>query len=295
MTSEIHPEDPRSLAGLVVLVTGAGRNIGRTIARTLGHRGCTVLVNDVDGAAAEHTVTDIIGSGGTAAPVIADLTRPAEVDALFDGVERDYGVVDVLVNNAYVRGSAGAWESFLLVDFGAWDEFMRSNLNMVFLTTQRAARSLAHAGRGGSIINLSSFGADRAHRRHIPYDTSKGAIESFTRATAVDLGPWGIRVNAVRPGTIEVDDDPVWGDRVDERGLNIPLQRVGHSVDVAEAVAFLATPASMYITGHTLTVDGGMTVQARPPATEPMDTAGPATIGDIPLTFSPHAKEQPEQ
>jgi 3-oxoacyl-[acyl-carrier protein] reductase len=160
------------------------------------------------------------------------------------------------------------------------------NIGQVFLTTQRAARALAHARKPGSIVNLSSFGADRPHRQHIPYDTSKGGVEAFTRAVAVDLGPWGIRVNAVRPGTIGVADDPLWGDRVDVRSANIPLGRVGTPPDVASLVAFLGSPDSAYITGQSLTVDGGMTIQARPPATEPSEPLRPATISAFPRTVS---------
>lgn len=286
----IDPSIPRgdgALRGTVAVVTGAARNIGQAIATTLAERGAVVGVNDLAPHAVARTADQIRAAGGIAVDLPGDLTVPEVVDEVFARVERDYGTVGVLVNNAYVRGAASAWEPFLRVGFDAWQAFLAVNLGMVFLTTQRAARALAHAGMPGSIVNLSSFGAHRPHRRHIPYDTSKGAIEAFTRAVAVDLGPWGIRVNAVRPGTIGVADDPVWGDRVDVRGANIPLGRIGTTRDVAGVVAFLASPDSAYVTGQCLAADGGMTVQARPPAVEPAEPARPDTIGPFPRTVSP--------
>lgn len=277
-----HPQDS------VGLVTGAGRNLGRAIALRLAAEGAIVAVNDLTGERAEETVRLITTAGGRAVVAAADLTRPAEVDAMFDELERTTGVVRTLVNNAYSRGPDSAWEPFLTVDVAAWDAVLTDNLRMVFATTQRAARSLAHKGLSGSIINLSSFGALRAHRRHLPYDAAKGAIESFTRAAAVDLGPWGIRVNAVRPGSIRVDDDPVWSEAAAaDRAAQIPLGRAGEPEEVAACVGFLASPAAAYVTGEILTVDGGMLAQARPPIAEPLAPATPSTIGEFPLRVSP--------
>jgi NAD(P)-dependent dehydrogenase (short-subunit alcohol dehydrogenase family) len=287
MAAENALHTSRSLEGTVALVTGAGRNIGRAIALRLAVEGAVVAVNDVSPERVRETAGLIRASGGEAIEAAADMTVPAEIDTVFAQVESAAGLVTALVNNAYVRGPQSAWEPFLRVGYSGWDDFLRTNLNMTFGCTQRAARALAKAGTPGSIVNLSSFGAGKSHRQHIPYDTAKGAIEAFTRATAVDLGPWGIRVNAVRPGTIAVEDDPVWGERLDERGAQIPLGRVGVPDDIAAFVAFLASADSSYITGQCLDIDGGMTVQARPPAVEPATPVGPATIGQFPLDLSP--------
>jgi enoyl-[acyl-carrier-protein] reductase (NADH) len=126
------------------------------------------------------------------------------------------------------------------------------------------------AGVGGSVVNISSHGAVRAHRNRIAYDAVKGAMDAFTRAVALDLAPWGIRVNTVRPGAIAVDRGP--GDPPDPRAADadqIPLGRMGTPADIAAAVAFLASDQAGYITGQGVTVDGGLGAQARPPGQEP--------------------------
>jgi 3-oxoacyl-[acyl-carrier protein] reductase len=141
---------------------------------------------------------------------------------------------------------------------------MRSNLTSVFLCTRLVARALVDSGSPGAIVNISSFGAHRAHRELVAYDTTKGGIEAFTRAAAIDLAPYRIRVNAVAPGAIATGtagDDPEARER---RGKPIPVGRVGEPEEVAAAVVFLASDAASYITGQCLIVDGGITAQLRP-------------------------------
>lgn len=274
------------LAGRVALVTGSGRNLGRAIAVRLAAEGATVIVNDVDETGAKQVAKEIVTAGGHAVPTVGDMSDVDEVDRVFAEAESACGVVDVLVNNAYARGGESAWGPFLTIRPADWQTFLQANMTMLFACTQRAARAMAHAGIRGAIVNISSHGAARAHRNHIPYDSVKGATESFTRATAVDLAPWGIRVNALRPGSIAVEGEAViWDGKDDLRAAQIPLGRAGSPGDVAASVLFLASPESAYVTGQVFNVDGGMSSQARAPQVEGVPVATPATIGSFPATL----------
>ncbi|GAA3112418.1 3-oxoacyl-[acyl-carrier protein] reductase [Kribbella aluminosa] len=274
------------LTGRVALVTGAGHNIGRAITGRLAEAGAAVAVADVDPAAAEAVTGELRSAGHVAFPAIGDFSDVDVVDDTIDRVEAELGTIDVLVNNAYARLGATSFLPFLQVDADDWLRFVAVNTTLFYAPTQRVARSLARAGRSGSIVNISSHGAARAHRRHIPYDSVKGAMESFTRAVAVDLAPWNIRVNAIRPGTIDVQDDPLDWTRADGqpdvRSAQIPLGRTGHGSEVADVVLFLASNQSSYVTGQIFNVDGGLAVQARPPQVEPDALATPNTLIDFP-------------
>ncbi|MFJ8019326.1 SDR family NAD(P)-dependent oxidoreductase [Streptomyces sp. NPDC096311] len=257
----------------VALVTGSGRNLGRAIAIRLAKEGAAVVVNDVRSADAERTLKDIEVAGGRAIKTVADMSDPAAVEAVFAQAEREFGTVDALVNNAYARGPATAWGPFLSLDVEGWSGFTRTNLDLLFLATHRAATAMAAAGHGGTILNISSHGAARAHRNQIAYDSVKGAIESFTRATAVDLAPWGIRVNALRPGSVDVTEGTEGSDTVDPglarlKATQIPLGRTGRPEDVAANVVALSCELTAYVTGQIYNVDGGMAVQARAPQVE---------------------------
>lgn len=211
----------------------------------------------------------------------------AQVDALFAQIEAEFGVVDVLVNNAYARVGDTAWTGFLSVEPRDWELFMAKNLNMLYGCTQRASTALADVGGTGSIINISSIGAERAHRNQIPYDSVKGAMEAFTRAVAVDLTPWGIRVNALRPRAIAVEDEPAtWNGKSDLRAAQIPWGRVGTPEDVAAAVSFLASADSAYL-GQIFNVDGGLTAQARAPQMEGAPVVSPRNAKKVIPTFLP--------
>lgn len=253
----------------VALVTGAGRNLGRGIAARLAREGAAVVVNDVRAEDAGHTVREIEAAGGRAVAAVGDMSDPAAVEGVFETAESTFGLVDALVNNAYLRGPKGAWGPFLRLDYEGWQGFTSGNLAMLFLASHRTARALSDAGRGGTIVNISSHGAARAHRNQIAYDAVKGAVESFTRAIAVDLAAWDIRVNAIRPGSIEVaadvDGDP---ELARLKATQIPLGRVGAPADVAANVALLSCSLSSYVTGQVYNVDGGMAAQARAPQVE---------------------------
>ena len=239
----------------VVVVTGAGHGIGRAVAERFAAEGASVVVNDVNAARAEE--------GGGAMTYVADVSSKAQVDAMFDAVIDRFGTVDVLVNNA---GNIHAARHFLEADEAWWDQLLDVNLKGAFLCSLRAAHIMARKG-SGVILNMSSGGATKAHRGNVAYDASKGGIEAMTRAMALDLAPYGIRVNAIVPGLIRTYDldEPA----AQERGQVVPLGRLGDPEDLAGPTVFLATDDARYITGACLAVDGGVLVQQR---STPVDT-----------------------
>ena len=176
---------------------------------------------------------------------------------IFDAALAAFGTVDVLVNNA---GLVGPLRHFLEADEAWWRRLIDVNLTGHFLCSHRAARIMAKAGKG-AIINMSSGGATRAHRAFTAYDASKGGIEGLTRAMALDLGPYGIRVNALVPGAIDSEGMDESARRL--RGENVPLERVGEPDDMAGPAVFLASDDASFVTGHVLQVDGGMLAQQR--------------------------------
>lgn len=241
----------------VVIVTGAAKGIGQAIAVRFGAEGANVVVCDLNDDGATAVATAITNSGGNAIAITTDIADEAQVDALFDQTLAAYGRVDVLVNNA---GLVSPMKHFLEVDKAWWDRIIGVNLTGTFLCCKRAAHIMAKQGNG-SIINLSSGGATRAHRAFVAYDATKGGIEAMTRALALDLGPYGIRVNALVPGSI--DTSGLDTDERKKRGVNLPLERIGEPDDLAGAAAFLASDDARYITGHCLVIDGGMLAQQR--------------------------------
>ena len=246
------------LAGRVVVVTGAGHGIGRAVAERFARDGARVVVNDLHEDRARE-VADAIGGMAIA----ADVARKDSVDAMFDSVLAELGRVDVLVNNA---GHIYAARHSLQGDEQWWDAVLGVNLKGAYLCSQRAAHIMARQG-GGVIINMSSGGATRAHRGNVAYDASKGGIEAMTRAMALDLAPYGIRVNAIVPGLIRTYD--VTDEVAAERGKVVPMGRLGTPEDLAGPTVFLATEDARYITGACLVVDGGVLVQQR---SVPVDT-----------------------
>lgn len=246
-------------AGKVVLVTGAGHGIGRAVAERFGREGARVAVND---HARERALEVAAGMAGAVA-IAADVAEKAQVDAMFDEVLERFGTIDVLVNNA---GDIHAARHLLEGDEAWWDHLLGVNLKGAFLCSLRAAHVMARKG-SGVILHMSSGGATRAHRGNVAYDASKGGIEAMTRAMALDLAPYGVRVNAVVPGlirTYDIDDATA-----EERGKVVPLGRLGDPEDLAGPTVFLATEDARYITGACLVVDGGVLVQQR---STPVDT-----------------------
>jgi NAD(P)-dependent dehydrogenase (short-subunit alcohol dehydrogenase family) len=246
-------------SGKIVIVTGAGHGIGRAVAERFGAEAASVVVNDLDAARADEVARGIPGAIGVA----ADVASKPQVDALFDAALSRFGTVDILVNNA---GNIHAARHFLEADEAWWDGLLGVTLKGAFLCSQCAAHIMARKA-SGVILNMSSGGATRAHRCNVAYDASKGGIEAMTRALALDLAPYGVRVNAVVPGlirTYDIDDATAA-----ERGKVVPLGRLGDPEDLAGPTVFLATDDARYITGACLVVDGGTLVQQR---SAPVDT-----------------------
>ncbi|HET9921593.1 MAG TPA: glucose 1-dehydrogenase [Ktedonobacteraceae bacterium] len=243
----------------VVLVTGAAHGIGRAIALRFGDEGAQVVVNDVNEQGAEATAQAIAADGGLSVAVVADVSNKGAVDRLFDDILGRFGTLDVLVNNA---GLINVERHFLEGDETWWDRVLATNLKSVFLCSLRAAHIMVRHHHG-VIINMSSGGATRSHRAMAAYDASKGGIEALTRAMAIDLAPYGIRVNALIPGSI--DTQGMSPEVKQERGETIPLGRVGEAEEMAGPAVFLASDDASYITGHILAVDGGLLSQQRSP------------------------------
>lgn len=253
----------RRFENQIVIVTGAGHGIGRAVAERFAAEGAKVVVNEIDQNRASEVIRGIETAGGIAVPVVGDISTTAVVDALFKTTLERFGPVDVLVNNAGLITMA---RHFLEADEAWWDRVLNVNLRAAFLCSLRAAHVMARR-RSGVIINMSSGGATRAHRGNVAYDASKGGIEAMTRAMALDLAPYGVRVNAVVPGlirTYDIDDDTAA-----ERGQVVPMGRLGSPEDLAGPTVFLATDDARYMTGSTVVVDGGVLVQQR---STPVDT-----------------------
>jgi len=246
--------------GKIVLVTGAGHGIGRAVAERFAAEGASVVVNDLDQARAEEVASAL---GEAALPIAADVSSKAQVDALFDRALSRFGRLDVLVNNA---GNIYAARHFLEGDEAWWDRVLDVNLKGAFLCSHRAAQVMVRQ-KSGSIIHMSSGGATKAHRGNVAYDASKGGIEAMTRAMALDLAPYNVRVNAIVPGLIQTYD--LTAAEARERGTVVPMGRLGTPEDLAGPTVFLATEDARYITGTCLVVDGGVLVQQR---SAPVDT-----------------------
>ncbi|MEO7086212.1 MAG: SDR family NAD(P)-dependent oxidoreductase [Gemmatimonadaceae bacterium] len=252
---------PTRFAGQVVLVTGAGHGIGRAVAERFSAEGATVVVNDLDERRANDVAAKLPHDRTLA--YAADVADKAQVDAMFDAIVARFGTVDILVNNA---GNIHAARHFFESTETSWDAMLGVNLKGAFLCSHRAAFDMARKG-SGNIINMSSGGATKAHRGNVAYDASKGGIEAMTRAMALDLAPYGIRVNAVVPGLILTYD--LTEAQAIERGAVVPMARLGTPEDIAGPTVFLATDDARYITGSCLVVDGGVLVQQR---SVPLDT-----------------------
>jgi 3-oxoacyl-[acyl-carrier protein] reductase len=200
--------------------------------------------------------------GGAAVAIETDVSSKDAVDRLFDETLARFGTVDVLVNNA---GLTDTERHFLDGDEAWWDRIHAVNLKGTFLCGLRAAKHMARRGEG-VIINVSSGGASRAHRGNAAYDATKGGIESLTRSMAVDLAPYGVRVNGLIPGSI--DSRGMTPEVKRERGQAIPMGRVGEPEEMTGAAVFLASEDAGYVTGQLVAVDGGILAAMRSPAAD---------------------------
>jgi len=246
---------PLPLESKTALVTGASKGVGKGIALELARCGCDIAVNyNSDAAGAAATAAEVCALGRCAFTVQADVGQIADVDRMFHEVLRLVPRLDILVNNAGMQ----TWKPLLDLEEAEWDRVIRTNLKGCFLCTQRAGRHMRERG-GGSIINIGSGCNKIAFPNLSNYTASKGGIEMFTKSAAVELGQYGIRVNCVAPGAVEIERTKLEaaGYAATWAGLT-PLGRVGQPVDVGRAVAFLAGESADFITGQTIWVDGGL-------------------------------------
>ena len=246
--------------GKVAVVTGASTGIGRAIACALAEQGWHVAFTFINShESADETSAKVAGFGVEALAVRCDVGTKAEVDAFYEEVAEWKGAPDFLVNNAGIQ----TWAPLLDLEEQDWDRVIRTNLKGCFLNTQAAARRMRDAGKGGAIVNIGSGCNKLAFPRLADYTASKGGIEQFTKAAAVELGPLGIRVNCVAPGAIMIERTASEGGDYEANWSRItPLRRVGQPRDVADLVLYLATPGSSFISGQTIWVDGGVFSQA---------------------------------
>jgi 3-oxoacyl-[acyl-carrier protein] reductase len=248
------------LDGKIAVITGAGRGIGFAIADRFAREGASVVLADINGDTVEAATQSIVEAGGRAISVTGDVGLAESVDTLFERTSAELGPVDILVNNA---GLVTDQRHFFDGDEEWWDRFLRTNLKSQYLCIDRAARIMARHD-GGAIVNVSSGGATRAHRGMVAYDASKGGTEALTRTTAVELAPYGIRVNTLVPGLIATDpDEPQWS--LDRRHATVPLGRGGVADDLTGPALFLVSDDAAYVTGAKLLVDGGVLAQQRSP------------------------------
>jgi NAD(P)-dependent dehydrogenase (short-subunit alcohol dehydrogenase family) len=246
----------RGLSGKGVLVSGGSRGIGLAAARRFLEEGCRVFVSGIDDTEVKRAVLDLDAAATLAGGEAADVADEEQVDRLVTEADAFLGGVDVLLNNAGI-----AWrEPFADIEAERWDRILDVNLRGQFLVAQRVARGMIARGRGGAIVNMASTNALEGEAGYAHYNASKGGIAMLTRTMAIELGPQGIRVNALCPGKIatplqgEAEDDEYTRRFVRER---IPLGRSGTPEEVAAAYAFLASDEASFITGELLVVDGG--------------------------------------
>ena len=240
----------------VAVVTGSGSGLGQGLARRFAEAGANVVVHYRSSAeGARAVVKHIAGLGGQAIAVQGDLAREADAARLVRQTVEAFGRVDVLINNAGLYPRASVLEMTL----AQWDKGVDANLRSVFLCTQAAARQMIAQGGGGAIVNITSIEAENPAPDHSHYDAAKGGVLMYTRASAYELAAHGIRVNAVAPGLIWREGiEQAWPEGVARWQKTAPLRRLGLPEDVADACLFLASPASRWITGASLTVDGGV-------------------------------------
>jgi glucose 1-dehydrogenase len=257
----------RPLQGQTALVTGANSGIGAGVARALAAAGADVVVNYVSGAAAAEDLAHELGRGGGRALAIrADVSREAEVEAMFQAMLAAWGPLDILVSNAGIQRDA-ALVDMTLAD---WEAVLGVNLTGTFLCVRAAARAMIGQGprpavsrARGKIIGISSVHERIPWAGHVNYAASKGGMMLFMQSVAQELAPWRIRVNSIAPGAIQTPiNRPAWETPAALAALLtlIPYGRIGQPEDIGRAAVWLASDEADYVHGQTLFVDGGMTL-----------------------------------
>jgi NAD(P)-dependent dehydrogenase (short-subunit alcohol dehydrogenase family) len=256
--------DPMGLRDKVALITGAGDGIGAAIAGLFARHGAAVAVADIDAAAAAAVVADIVADGGRAHAIAVDVCDGAAVTAMVDECIAALGGLDILVNNAGVTKAGTVVD----VDEATWRRLFDINVNAGFLASKRALPHMI-ARRSGVILFVASVAAVRNTAGSVAYNASKSALVSMVRTMAGDHGLDGVRVNAILPGGVLTrmmhTTSKLLNKSFDEMAAGVPLQRrFAEPVEIANGALFLASDAASYITGHSLVIDGGVSVTSRP-------------------------------
>jgi len=253
------------LTGEVALVTGSGAGNGEAIAKRFAAMGAKVVVNDIDGNKAESTGKDIESYGGEVLVTVGDATKKADVTSVADEAREEFGRVDILVNNV------GLFEAvkFTEMDQEDWNRYMALNLDSTYLYTYEFLSGMIDRGHG-NIINISSDAGKSGYPELVAYSAAKHGVVGFTRALAKEVAGDGINVNAVCPGYIKTDMHwdflEQWAEaagkseeEIEEEAIaGIPLGEFGKPEYVAEVVAFLASPATEWMTGQAINISGGL-------------------------------------
>jgi NAD(P)-dependent dehydrogenase (short-subunit alcohol dehydrogenase family) len=240
----------------VAIVTGASRGIGRAIALGLARAGAHVALTARKAPDLEGVAHEISGLGRRALAVAGHAGRGADIDRLFDVVQKEFARLDILVNNAATNPVFGP---LIEIEEEAWDKIMGLNVKGYLLTAQRAAKQMLAVGKG-AIVNVSSAGGLRASPGLGAYSVSKAAVIMLTRVLAKELGPFGVRVNAIAPALVETRfSEVLWNtpEFLQQYLKTTPLGRVGQPEEMAGAVVYLCSDAASYVTGQVLVLDGG--------------------------------------
>lgn len=250
-----------TLKDQVAIVTGGSRGIGKAIVLALAREGAKVaFVYKGSTDAAKALETEVAAAGGIAKAHQADVADPAAGDRVVAAVMAEWSRVDILVNNAGVIRD----KLFVQMEADDWNTVVNTNLTGVFSFCKAVSKQMVFKQRSGRIINVSSIAAEHVNKGQSNYAASKGAVNSFTRVLAAELGSRNVLVNAVAPGFIETDMSQAVRNMAGEDNLKklIPVKRLGKPEDIANVVLFLASPAAAYITGQVITVDGGLSLGA---------------------------------
>ena len=247
--------DAQPLAGKVAIVTGAGKNIGKSIAELLAADGAAVVVNGRgDRAIIEETAKELRAAGGQAMPYLADISKPDAVAAMVEAAVKEFGGVDIAVNNAGLRRQT----PFLQMNLEEWHEILSVALDGAFILAKAVAPEMIKRG-GGTIVGLSGISHHAGARGRVHVNASKAGLEGFIRGLAVELAPHNITANCIAPGSIDTVRGASAGGahgRAMER--EIPLGRQGRPQEIAAMVRFLSGPDGRYITGQTIHINGGL-------------------------------------